>query len=125
MPATTPNRWLAIQHMVEPLAAVEYICIATDLLHQVFLLFQSLAVNNSEFARALSIFGTDVPPRLADLRRTNDQLKCGDTLSPAGLLNRRATGLISSLSQTIDKIAWYASCDDYPIDKISRTERGP
>ena len=102
--------------MEEPLDEVEYICIAADLLEQMFSELQSLATRNPGLARALSSRGSDTCLRLWTLRETIELLLGVDDFSNAVPLRRRATALISWLSDDIDQLALSATSDSHPVD---------
>jgi hypothetical protein len=96
--------------------AVEYICLAADLLQQMFSELRSLAIDHPEFARALSSRWSDARARLWTLHEIVGLLRRGDDPSTAGQLMRRATALISWLSARIDELTLCALRDDYPVD---------
>jgi hypothetical protein len=100
----------------ETLDEVEYICIAADLLRQMFVELQSLATRNPRLARALSCRGSDAHTHLRALCETIDRLLGVDDLSVAVPLRRRATALISSLSDEIDELTLCATSGNYPVD---------
>jgi hypothetical protein len=100
----------------EPLDEVEYIRIAADLLQQMFSELRSLAASNTGLARALFSRGVDVRARLWTLHETVESLNGVDDLSMAIPLSRRATSLISWLSDAVDELALCATGDDYAVD---------
>jgi hypothetical protein len=114
MRSTTTNRRL-VEHTEDPPDAVEYICIATDLLQQMFSELQSLAANNTDLARAMSRRGSDVRDRLWTLHETADLLRSVNDHSIAVTLRRRATALISWLSAEIDELTLCATGDERPV----------
>jgi hypothetical protein len=118
MRSTNSHAQLAEQHTDEPLAQVEYIRIAADLLDQLFSEIRTLAIDHPEFARALSNRSSDARARLQTLNGIVSLLVRGEP-STAGQLTRRATALISGLSATIDELTLtalgdYDSLETYP-----------
>jgi hypothetical protein len=108
---STSNRELA-QHADDPRDEVEYLCIAADLLQQMFWDLRTLATNNIELARAISSRGSDAEDRLWTLQHVLDLLVGADSHSGAVLLKRQASALISWLSDEIDELSLYASNDE-------------
>jgi hypothetical protein len=116
MKSTNSHFLLAQQLTEESLDAVEYLCLAADLLEQLFSELRSLAIDHPEFARALSSRGPDARARLWTLHEIVGLLRRSDDPSTAGQLTRRATALISWLSAKIDELTLCALGDDYPVD---------
>jgi hypothetical protein len=98
-----------------PLSAVDYICAAADLLQQMFSELQSLAARNPVLARALSKHESDASAHLWTLHETIRLLLDVDDYSTALPLSRRATALISWLSDEIDELTLCATGDNHPI----------
>jgi hypothetical protein len=111
MHSTTTNPWL-VERAEDPPDAMEYICIATDLLQQMFSALQSLATSNTDLARAMSTRESVIRHRLWTLHGTVDLLLRGQDESPIGALMRRATALISWLSAETDELALRAAGDE-------------
>jgi CHASE3 domain sensor protein len=88
----------------DSLDEVDYLCVATDLLQQMFTELQSLALSDPEFARAVSVRGSHARVRLLTLQETILELMGNDTPSAACVLARRACALVSSLSDEIDTL---------------------
>jgi len=110
MRTTTTNPQL-VEHTEDPLDAVEHICIATNLLHQMFFELRSLAMNDADLARAMSSRESVMRDRLYTLNQTAYQLVSLYDYSIAVTLKRRATLLISWLSAEIDDLALCATGD--------------
>jgi hypothetical protein len=111
MNSPLPNVGIAEQ-TEEPLSAVDYICTAADLLQQMFFELQSLATCNPGLARALSNRESDASAHLWTLHETIKLLLVVDDFSTALPLSRRATALISRLSEEIDELTLYATGED-------------
>jgi hypothetical protein len=104
-----------VEETEEPLSAVEYICIAADLLQQMFSELQSLATRKPGLARAVSDRESDASAQLWTLHETIKLLLVVDDVSTALPLSRRATALISWLSDEIDDLTLCATEDNYRI----------
>jgi hypothetical protein len=85
--------------------AVQYICIAADLLRQIFAELRSLALNNRNLARAMSNRDSVLRHRLWVLCETANLLVRADHGAVDVSLMRRATTLISWVSAEIDQLA--------------------
>jgi hypothetical protein len=114
MKSTNSQFLLAERLNEESLDEVEYLCIAADLLEQLFSELRSLAIDHPEFARALSSRGSDAPARLWTLHEIVGLLSRGVDRSSAAQLTRRATALISWLSAKLDEMTLCALGDEYP-----------
>jgi hypothetical protein len=109
---STPSNIGPVEYTEEPLDEVEYISIATELLQQLFGELRSLAMSSPALARALSTRGADARAYLWTLCETVALLKVVDDLSMAIPLRRRATALISCLSDEVDELALCATSND-------------
>jgi hypothetical protein len=115
MNSTTSNRGL-VEYTEAPPDEVEYICIAAYLLQQMFSKLRTLAGNNTDLARAMSSRGSDARDRLCALHETVDLLMGVDDDSTAVPLRRRATALISWLSDEIDELTLFATGDERVVN---------
>jgi len=97
---------------------VNYICVAADLLDQMFFELRSLAMNNPEFAGLLSDSESDARVGLWTLNEIVALLLRGDNPSIAEDLIHQATALISWLSANLDELTLCALRDGYPVDSI-------
>jgi hypothetical protein len=70
MHSTTANRWLVEDSDDDPPDAMEYICIATDLLQQMFPALRSRAKNHPDLAREMSSRDSVMRHRLSTLHGT-------------------------------------------------------
>ena len=104
MRSTIPHSDLSEQLADDSLDEVDYLCVATDLLQQMFTELQSLALRDPAFARAVSVRGSQARARLLKLQETIVQLLISEAPSAAALLERRACALVSSLSDEIDTL---------------------
>jgi hypothetical protein len=116
MKSTNSQFLLAEGLTEESLDEVAYLCIAADLLEQLFSELRSLAIDHPQFARALSSRGPDAQTRLWTLRQIVGLLSRGDDPLSAAQLTRRATALISWLSANLDELTLCALGDEYPAD---------
>jgi hypothetical protein len=91
-------------HADDPLEDVEYICIAADLLHLMFVELQSLSVGNPTLALAWADHGSEAPAHLRTLQETIEQLFGVEDLCVAAPLIRRATVVISWFANDINKL---------------------
>jgi hypothetical protein len=107
---------LAEELTEESLDEVAYLCIAADLLEQLFSELRSLAVDHPEFAHALSSRGPDAQARLWTLHQIVELLSRSDDPLSAAQLTRRATMLISWLSAKLDELTLCALGDGYSAD---------
>jgi hypothetical protein len=96
----------------KPPNALEYICIATDLVQQMFATLQSLSRSDPALARVLSNREALLRHRLWTLGATVDLLVNVVTEIENVPLMRRATSLISWLSGEIDNLALLATDND-------------
>jgi hypothetical protein len=113
---STPSNVGLIEQTEELVDELEYICIAAELLQQMLSELRSLATSNPGLDRALSSRGSEVGARLWRLRETIDLLSGIDDLSMTVPLRRRATALISWLSDEIDALTLCATSDNCPVD---------
>jgi hypothetical protein len=109
---STPSNLGRVELSEEPLDEAEYIAVATELLQQMFCELRSLATGNPALARALSTRGANARACLWTLCETVELLKAADDPSMANSLRRRATGLISWLSDEVDELALCATGND-------------
>src|SRR5882757_8834365 len=112
---STPSKVGPADYPRDPLDDVEYILIAADLLHQMFVELQSLSTCNANLARVWSGHGSEAYTHLRILQETIDRLSGVDDLWVAAPLIRRATALISWLSDEIDELTWCAAGDQFPV----------
>jgi hypothetical protein len=115
---STPINLEPVERTEKPLDELEYIRIAADMLQQLFSELRSLATSNPGLARALSSRGADARARLWTLHEIVDLLMGVDDLSMAVPLRRRATALISWLSNELDELTLRATTDDLPVDTL-------
>jgi hypothetical protein len=101
---STPDSEIIEDDIEGPLGEMEYICIAADLLQQMFSELQSLATNNTRLAHAMADREWHAQDRLWTLRETADLLMCVKDHSTAIPLKRKATVLIGSLSDELDEL---------------------
>jgi hypothetical protein len=113
---STPSKVGLVDHPEDPLDDVEYICIAADLLHKMFVELQSLAASNPNLARAWCGHGSDAYAHLRTLQETIERLFGVDDLWVATPLIRRATALISWLSDEINELTLCAAGDSFPVE---------
>jgi hypothetical protein len=109
---TTTTKPQLVEQTEESRDAVEYVCIATDLLQQMFSELLSLAANNTGLAHAISTRESDLRIRLWTLHETVTTLVSVNDQSTDVTLTRRATALISWISAEIDELALYATRDE-------------
>jgi hypothetical protein len=112
----TPSSVGNFEKTEEPLGEVEYICIAADLLQQMFDELRSLATGDPELAQALAKRGSDAYTCLWTLHETVDLMLGADDSSVEVALKRCATALISWLSDEFNDLTLCAGCDSYPVD---------
>ena len=98
-----------------PSDALEYICIAADMLQQMFYALQSLAKNHPDLACEMSSREPAMRHRLWTLRGTVDLLLSVKDEGEVTRLMRRAIGLISWLSSETDELALCAAGEDDPF----------
>jgi hypothetical protein len=111
-----PSNCRLVGDITDPLDEVEYICIAADLLQQMFSGLRALAANNTRLARALSIRGSNARARLCTLHEIVGMLMGVEDRLAAAPLRRRATALISWLSDEIDELSLCAAGGESPAD---------
>jgi hypothetical protein len=105
------NSCLVEKHEESP-DAVQYICIAADLLQQMFFELCSLALNNPDLACAMSNRDSVLRYRLWVLCETATQLVRAEDAPVDVTLMRRATTLISWVSGEIDELTLCAVSDE-------------
>jgi hypothetical protein len=113
---STPFNLGSVEDPEEPLDEVEYIRLAADLLQKLFSELQALTARNPGLARALSSRGADARAGLLTLHETVDLLMGVDDISMAVPLRRRATSLISWLSNEVDELTLRATTYDHRVD---------
>ncbi len=103
----------------QPFKEVECICIAADLLQQMLTELLTLATNNAGLARAMEDRLLYARDRLQRLRQTAGLLIGVDDEAIALALQRRASALITSLSDEFDELSLYA-IDDHSLEPRQR-----
>jgi len=103
----------------DSLDEVEYICIAADILQEMFSALESLAAGNRGLALALTNRGPDARDGLSRLEEAVELLTRIDDRVLAIQLRRRATALISRLSDEIDELTLRATSEECPVDAFS------
>ncbi len=102
----------AIEQADDPLEPVDYVCIAADLLQQMFFELQALSVTYDDLAAAMPSHDSEMRDRLWALSQIADDLVSINDQALAATLMAQAVVLISSLSADIDKLAAFASIDE-------------
>jgi hypothetical protein len=101
---STPSKGGIADHPDDPLDDVEYICIAADLLHLMFVELQSLSVGNPTLARAWAGHGSEANAHLRTLQETIERLFGAEDRCVAAPLIRRGTAVISWFANVINKL---------------------
>jgi hypothetical protein len=114
MHSTSSNLW-PVDDAEHPAEALEYICIATNLLQQMFSALQSLAKNHPDLACEMTSRESTMRHRLWTLHGTVDLLVSVKDQAELMRLMRRATALISWLSSETDALALYATGQEDPF----------
>ena len=112
MRSVTPHPRI-IEYADDSLEVVADICIATDLLQELFSGLRSVASTNPDLAAEMSSRESTMLDRLRTLNQTADQLLSLNDFSTAAALMGRAKLLISSLSADIDEVAMWATDDEW------------
>ena len=110
-----------IEQADEPLEAVEYVCIAADLLQQMFFELQSLSVTYDDLAAVMPSHDSEMRDRLWALSQIADDLTSIHDQALDATLMAQAMVLISSLSADIDKLAAVASSDEWHAQSDGNT----
>jgi hypothetical protein len=118
MRTPTANRKL-VEESDNPPDALEYICIAADLLQRMFSELCALAANDEELERALSCSTSGIHDRLGRLQEAVDVLVTFQDPATHLALVRRTTTLISWLWSEIDELAFLATGEEQELDRSS------
>jgi hypothetical protein len=118
MRTPTANRKL-VEQSVDPTDALEYICIAADLLQRMFTELCALAANDADLERALSCSTSGTRDRLRRLQEAVDVLVTYHDPATHFSLMRRTTTLISWLWSEIDELAFLAAGEERGLDQSS------
>jgi hypothetical protein len=110
MRTPTANRKL-MEQSDDPPDALEYICIAADLLQRMFTKLCALAANDADLGRALSCSTSGIHDRLRRLQEAVDVLVTFHDPVIHFALMRRITTLILWLSSAMDELALLAATD--------------
>ena len=90
-----------------------WICAAADLLLQMFVELEALSLGHPEFARTLCSRAPDAEARLKTLHEIADALVLAGDDSVTVPLKRRASVLISRLSDELDELTLCAIDEDF------------
>jgi hypothetical protein len=118
MRTPTANRKL-VEQSDDPPDALEYICVAADLLQRMFTELCALAANDADLARVLSCSTSGIHDRLRRLHEAVDVLVTFHDPATNLALMRRTTTLISWLWSEIDELAFLAAGEEDELDQYS------
>jgi hypothetical protein len=116
MSSITFRQRISTTRRQEALDDTGWICAAADLLLQMFVELEALSLGHPEFARTLCDRAPDAHARLKTLHEIVDALLLVGDDSLAAPLKRRASLLISRLSDELDELTLCAIDEDFPVN---------